>query len=325
MAHSAHGEAGIGMTTINMQHLMSASMRPPAVLEKSNPYHDPHTGEFTSAGGAGASAGSHNLSAVSQEIDDLKKAGVKTGITAEQWGQYVPNGVSPKELVHAMTGSDGQKGLVMEFTPVANKLYIHADKKFPGALNMFGAQVLGYERAFDWKGQDVEHGVLTLMPGSQDGGAIKSMLRSAVPLYEKLGMKTISLYANLDAGGYAWARYGFQPQAHDGEKAISGTLDYAKQLVNENKGQLSTDAMAEYTEWRVASKACMGKDDAMGHFTDLKTPTLDKELSSVLHAEVPQLKNPTLTKVSMQNQSWSGVLKLNDAWSRMRFDRYVGL
>jgi hypothetical protein len=133
------------------------------------------------------------------------------------------------------------------------------------------------------------------------------------------------LYANLDAGGYAWARYGFQPQGHDGEKAISGTLDYAQKLVKENVSNLSSDAKAEFLDWKLGAQASMGKDDAMGHFTDLKTPTLDKELSSVLHAEVPQLKNPTLTKVAMQNQSWNGVLKLNDAWSRMRFDRYVGL
>lgn len=291
-------------------------------VQKFNPNHDPHTGEFTSAGGG--SGGGDGVDGIQSELDGLSKAGVRVSVSANAWARLSPN-VGPREFVRSMTGSEGQKGLVLNTTDGGAKLRLAADAAHPGALDMFGAKVLGYERIFDPEAEEVDHSILTLMPGSQDGGAIKKMLQSTIPLYEKMGMKSVHLYANLDAGGYAWARYGFQSQGHSGEHAISETTRYASTLVKENASKLSADAMAEFVDWKLAAKACFGKDDAMGMFTDLKTPLLDNELHDVLKAEVPQLHNPTLTKVAMQNQSWNGVLKLNDAWARMRFDKYTGL
>lgn len=310
------------------------------VEKDGNPYHD-SLGRFTSASGAGGAGSSAEEGAqggtqadsaqgssgsVAEQIDALRKAGVFFRVDADTWSKISPN-VGPQDFIHGLTGTTGVPGLAVEYHAEEASHYDELRVKLTGKadVKMFGATVGGYERVFDLHNGTVNHELLTLAPGSQDGGAIKAMFRSAVPMYEKMGMKTISLYANLDAGGYAWARYGFQAQGNQGSQTISESIDTAQRLVRENAKSLSPAAMAEFVSWKMAAKATIGTDDELGMFTDLKTPTLDKELGSVLHGEVPQLKTPSLTKAAMQNQSWDGVLKLNDTWSRMRFDRYVGL
>jgi len=41
------------------------------------------------------------------------------------------------------------------------------------------------------------------------GGFSKKILKSSIDLYEEVGIKSVVLQANIDVGGYAWARYGF--------------------------------------------------------------------------------------------------------------------
>jgi len=58
------------------------------------------------------------------------------------------------------------------------------------------------------------HVDLAVVPSStQAQGLMKQILRSWIPVLDRLGITKISLQANIDMGSYAWARYGWLPDA----------------------------------------------------------------------------------------------------------------
>ena len=66
-------------------------------------------------------------------------------------------------------------------------------------------------RSIDFDKNEASHDYLKL-PSSQTGkGEAKTLLSSQVALYQKLGLDRVQVHANIDVGGYAWAKYGFTP------------------------------------------------------------------------------------------------------------------
>ncbi|GAB6842363.1 hypothetical protein HNR00_003571 [Methylorubrum rhodinum] len=57
----------------------------------------------------------------------------------------------------------------------------------------------------------VRHTYFELPKKYQGGGNAKTMLRSSVEAYDRIGVARIDAHANLNVGGYAWARLGFAP------------------------------------------------------------------------------------------------------------------
>ena len=46
-------------------------------------------------------------------------------------------------------------------------------------------------------------------------GACKALFRTSLGVYKSLGISRIDVYANIDVGGYAWAKYGFKVTQHE--------------------------------------------------------------------------------------------------------------
>jgi hypothetical protein len=57
----------------------------------------------------------------------------------------------------------------------------------------------------------VYHGYFSA--GNRGAGSGKKFLRASMGVYKALGVKHIGVYANIDVGGYAWAKFGFLPTA----------------------------------------------------------------------------------------------------------------
>lgn len=55
----------------------------------------------------------------------------------------------------------------------------------------------------------VEHDLFFMPDSLQGGGTSKSVFRRLYKQYKNAGVKRINVHANIDVGGYAWARYGF--------------------------------------------------------------------------------------------------------------------
>lgn len=82
----------------------------------------------------------------------------------------------------------------------------------PNTLTLVGKGgdgVVELQRTLDFKNGIAEHNYLKLTKEGQLKGTGKSFLKRQVSLYEDLKFKHVELVANIDVGGYAWARYGF--------------------------------------------------------------------------------------------------------------------
>lgn len=65
------------------------------------------------------------------------------------------------------------------------------------------------------RNKTVKHAVFRLPEGMKSQGLAAKMFERALPEYERAGIDQISLHANIDVGGYAWASYGFDWDADE--------------------------------------------------------------------------------------------------------------
>lgn len=47
------------------------------------------------------------------------------------------------------------------------------------------------------------------MAGSRGSGSAKALFRTSIGVYKSLGIEKVTVHANIDVGGYAWAKFGF--------------------------------------------------------------------------------------------------------------------
>lgn len=59
---------------------------------------------------------------------------------------------------------------------------------------------------------EVYHAYLSIDPAAQGTGLGASIMRGSREVYRALGVKKITVTANIDVGGYTWARFGFAPK-----------------------------------------------------------------------------------------------------------------
>jgi hypothetical protein len=70
----------------------------------------------------------------------------------------------------------------------------------------------------------VKHELFSLKESAQGAGLAKDLLSKSLDLYEKMGVSHINLDANVNVGGYAWARYGALPSSAKEVKRINGKM-----------------------------------------------------------------------------------------------------
>ena len=64
-----------------------------------------------------------------------------------------------------------------------------------------------------------KHDVFHINGEGKGGGIGKQVLKSQFDEYEKMGVTKVTVHANIDVGGYAWARFGFVPNQRLGRPA----------------------------------------------------------------------------------------------------------
>lgn len=90
---------------------------------------------------------------------------------------------------------------------------------YPGSgqmeLQLRGGPITNMNRRFT-KGRDgsieVYHAYLSIDKAAQGSGLGASIMRGSREVYKALGVKKITVTANIDVGGYTWARFGFAPR-----------------------------------------------------------------------------------------------------------------
>lgn len=145
-------------------------------------------------------------------------------------------------------------------------------------------------RSFTDRGEngiEVHHDLFQLPKSAQGKGTSKRVLGMFYEEYKRMGVTEISVDANIDVGGYTWARYGFNAtDKHEALEAVWKTPE-AQQFIED---YYSKNGLSE-----------------------------DKPFPMYLLTEQPWGKNALL------GSFWEGTLNLKDPTQRARFEKYLGL
>ena len=145
----------------------------------------------------------------------------------------------------------------------------------------------------------VDHHLMNVEDMGQ--GVAKALLRNSLGTYREIGVSRVVTYANIDVGGYAWARYGFLPNASQEklddyvveakQRHLDGDMTRAEfEAVREVRSRWRTSADVRYSLWKLS---------------DLR------------------LGNTNVGKKLMVNTDWHGYLDLSDARQMFRFLTYT--
>lgn len=167
---------------------------------------------------------------------------------------------------------------------------------------------------------EARHEYLSIKEGTRGGGFVRQLMANQFDAYKKMGLERVTMLANIDVGGYAWARYGFLPPpgdwVNDISYALSGRLNELtrKRLVDPDTAAVIADALKS--------------DDprAIWDIASLPTPFDPtgwqyRSTHGRIYAADPQIN--TVGKAMLSGQNWSGVFNLQNAEQMERFDRYV--
>lgn len=135
-------------------------------------------------------------------------------------------------------------------------------------------------------GIEVHHDLFQLPKSAQGKGTSKRVLGMFYEEYKRMGVTEITVDANIDVGGYTWARYGFN--------AVS-----KREAMSAAYGQEAWDFIEDYYNKNGLSE--------------------DKPFPMYLLTEQPWGKRALL------GSFWEGTLNLNDPTQVARFEKYLGL
>lgn len=169
---------------------------------------------------------------------------------------------------------------------------------------MFAPGKAKVERFFSFDDQgrrNVDHVYFKLDSGQQGGSFAKQFLRDSMDAYQDMGVSRITLDANIDVGGYAWARYGFVP-----------TEESWKELAQTSKAFMHFGGSALDPDARATVMSILNSQDprSIWMLSDLTIPYDDRYAN-------------TLGKKMLLGSNWSGYLDLSDAEQMARFNAYV--
>ena len=204
----------------------------------------------------------------------------------------------------AMRGFDivrFDKELEKEFDKYEIRIYSKGVSVFENGntlLQYYGEQKNGetfeFRRSFirnDKNDVHVYHDYLEMPEVVQGKGLGKSLLSEFYREYKRIGVKHLSLKANIDVGGYAWARYGF-----------SAKLEDVEQILIQSK-------MA-----RVADK-----EKALAIFKNWREQNPKEE-----YFPMNLIAREEYGKNLLIGSHWNGILNLTDKNATNYFEKYLG-
>ena len=150
---------------------------------------------------------------------------------------------------------------------------------------------------------EVHHDLLKLPSAMQGEGIGKNLLRAELEQYEKLGVDKVKLFANIDVGGYAWAKYGYtldEDSASYFHSMIQGRLE------NIGADQAVKDLVKDVIDKRTKDGKLDGK--VIWDIADLK------QGDHKLGAEI----------LLGDDIGWEGELDLHDPETMARVRKYIG-
>jgi len=217
------------------------TLRRRAAVERFNPNHapagSPEGGQFTSDGGDGGGGGESSKPASGKpsvggkgktkvsKVVDFNKKGIrldhdtvtnpaKAEKFLQRWNDRIAE--APEDFKRDFLG--GLEGTMnIGYNEGSDKLTVE------GSLQEDGKEIGTYQRNLDLKNNSAYSAYFVMKKGERGGGVGKKLLGANVAMYQKLGFDKVSVSANIDVGGYAWAKYGYVPTA-DSWRSLSAEI-----------------------------------------------------------------------------------------------------
>jgi len=234
----------------------------------------PGSGFHGHAGRPGEVGGSTSGSGADKFVKPTKKPGenIESSIyvtepTRQQIDHVLGEGVDPHQVAANMVADSDEKfRVIVRRGGVHNQDAIH--------IRFVSEAGTTIERVFrrDAYGQlTVDHDYFEL--AKQNVGGAKDILRSSFAEYERLGVVAVHMEANIDVGGYAWARYGFVPinpghilgkVANELEDSNPYKGSTADRLLKATNRELNKDRPDGHFLWKIADTEAIGKQVLLG-------------------------------------------------------------
>ena len=283
----------------------------------------------------------------------LERYDNSTGTLSKNWAKYMPK-VGPKEFFKTFFGdAHANKANLAKL----GSLSVSATQvNFSGNnIKLHGATAYRIDRDIHFDTKDAHHSYLKLNTEDQGKGSVKKMFQAIFKkgpdgknFYQRLGMDTVSTYANLDGGGYAWAKLGFHyntdstAQSHQStlNNRMTSAMSKSNGGFDPNKFESARDHVANnhialpnadgtktvrpYTEDDhkamdkevKALKAHMDnpKRDTMVKMVCMSTPILNALYSSKIKNSLGgDEKRPSFVKMIAHDTSWNATINMENA------------
>lgn len=240
------------------------------------------------------------------------------------WNAYIP-----------MSRDEAEKMLSQDL-PRGTEIDIRINSRGSGTVRMKGKNI-DEERSFHLGQRVVNAGYMAV--SKQDKGIGRNIMRNEIEFFAACGANKFKIYAALEAGGYAWARFGFLPEDPGEVKstitkrfkrllpimkkkeidALQGIIDFDNPKDIWNLADLPLDVAPRLRQ--VFKDAVDGDKDAKKLSKKLlKIPYVMKSLFNKKALAEPQ----NLGRVLLARSEWDGYLNFTDKEQMARVEQYVG-
>lgn len=185
--------------------------------------------------------------------EDFTKSGVPySGARSEEflqaWNEKI--GMDPTEFKHVFTGGmEDQVDMRIELN--YGEFHVKGNI-YDGPEGTPDRKRIGnFTREIRPEKNEAYSAYFEIEKDSRHAGIGKHILGGNVEVYEQLGIDTVKVTANIDVGGYAWAKYGYVPTIN-AWNSLSGEIERKLDRIREGVGGGSTSS-TEADDWDMLS------------------------------------------------------------------------
>jgi uncharacterized protein len=207
--------------------------------------------------------------------DDFDKAGIPfSGERAEQflqkWNDKI--GMDPAEFKQRFTG--GMQDVVdMRITLNGDEFTINGN--IYETPEMYGDKIGNFTRDIKPDKKEAYSALFEIEKDAQKSDIGKKILAGNIEVYEALGITKVKVTANIDVGGYAWAKYGYVPTQSAWEH-LSAELEEKLDNMSEGRGSRGS---SEADDWNSLSEDA--QDSTKRYWqNDARSDFMDSEITS---------------------------------------------
>jgi hypothetical protein len=243
------------------------------------------------------------------DVDIMIQSPVRSMTDVEYWNKVV--GVRPDDYLDAISGGRRIRGSLEFWEDLDGRnvlidgelTSIPAAGEKPTVYGDISRRVIG---------DNAHHGLLRIAQEHNASGIASDILRESFALYKKLGVKTVDLDANINVGGYAWAKYGFKPDVDEWMRFTRYATEKLETL------ESSAPALAGSVRGTLRGVMTAAERRALGNLLRSKDP---RTIWAI--AEFETASGVKVGKELLLGSYWHGEINLLDREAMERFEAYL--